>query len=549
MTETLITAEDLLARLRERGTPLPYEFGVFITLEAVEATVDRPRVLAAADVLLNVDGAIRVSDSAPEGSAEAAARSAVALLGALLAASGPGVPPLLLRLVEQGPSNGEWNPSRLRDELFTALVPLNRGASRRVLARMIRDASRPPSEGKAPARSEPPLRATDDDLASLLGEPATKPTELPVESAAEPADDTSEVQRPVEELPEQSTEVVHVDGGDHVPLTDPPNAPTTESPTPNAFETPETSPEPEASFEALPALSPDPGDDDEPAASERPEPASVFSSSLDAAMPEAPRHSRPASATIRPVVYLALAAGVALAAYRFGQVGSPTPLPPAAPVDHVAAPPTLADAEVEAAAAEPAAPAPVPVARKGSVVLTTASGAVAQFLRFEGRAPLRVEGMPRRSESELVIVDDGAPAVRLRITQASDWDDTAAMPLLELGFTRIDTTAAPVSFADLDLGAPANHDSLPSAEAAVPGAVRIVSTPRGAKVYRMLGTTDRLVLEGVDPAEPLEFLVQAEGTFVEKVVIGPSDWQTSAEGGAPEARLQVVLRTRTRSAL
>lgn len=547
MNESLVTAADLLARLRERGTPLPYEFGVFITLEAVESTVDLPRVLAASDVQLSVDGAIRVSDSAAKGSPEAAARSAIALLGALLAASGPGVPPLLLRLVEIGPSNGEWNPARLRDELFTALVPLNRGASRRVLARMIRDVSRPATDASVHARSEPPLRATDDDLSSLLGDAVTHPTELPHDRSLDratdrPADDSAESLAPVEELLEQSTEVVHVEALRASRPSVPPGptsvAPASDEPPPESGEL--TASEDE-SCETLLAPTPARGPQDEEPLSQTAAP-SVFSSSLEVAPVEPRRHTRPMSATIRPVVYLALAAGISLAAYRFGQLGSSATLVPMPPPENVA------PAEVPAppppvAPAAPAAPAAV---RTGSVVLTTTGGVSAQFLRFVGRTPLRIEDVRRGGFSELVVVDDGAPAVRLRIAPTSDWDDSVTPPLLELGFTRIDTTTSPVSFADLDLGAPAIDDSAPSVEAAARGAVRIVSTPRGAKVYRMLGTTDRLALEGVDPSEPLEFLVQAEGSFVEKVVIGPSDWQIAVEGAAPEARLQVVLRTRAR---
>jgi len=47
--------------------------------------------------------------------------------------SAPGVPPMLLELIEHGPSAKDWTLSRLRDDLEACLLPLNRGATRRVL--------------------------------------------------------------------------------------------------------------------------------------------------------------------------------------------------------------------------------------------------------------------------------------------------------------------------------------------------------------------------------------------------------------------------------
>jgi len=66
----------------------------------------------------------------------------VQVLGHLLVAAGSGISPMMLSLVEKGPTEGVDAMRRLRDELEASLVPLNYDASKRVLARLVRELRR-----------------------------------------------------------------------------------------------------------------------------------------------------------------------------------------------------------------------------------------------------------------------------------------------------------------------------------------------------------------------------------------------------------------------
>jgi hypothetical protein len=154
MSELLgTTVEEVIEVMKERCVRIPSEIGAFVALEVCEALEAGPAVVKKGDVRIADDGTISVF--APPGSAtsEEAARSVVSLLGSLLVAAGTGVPRVLVGLIERGPSSGRWDLSSLRDDLEASLVPLNRGAARRVLARMLREVRKPrPEIGRASCR-------------------------------------------------------------------------------------------------------------------------------------------------------------------------------------------------------------------------------------------------------------------------------------------------------------------------------------------------------------------------------------------------------------
>jgi hypothetical protein len=133
-----VSLEELLRILKRRGIPLPSEMGAFITLEVCEQIIDRPAALTTQDVALNEIGEVLCAREPRRCDEEEAVRALLALLGDLLVCSAPGVPAMLLELVERGPTDGVFTLDRLRDDLEACLLPLNRGATRRVLARLLR---------------------------------------------------------------------------------------------------------------------------------------------------------------------------------------------------------------------------------------------------------------------------------------------------------------------------------------------------------------------------------------------------------------------------
>ena len=166
MNEESLSVAELVRRLRHGGRRMPFEIGAFIALEACSQIVDAPALLTPADVFVESDGTIRVAPGAA--CADPAAASAIVqLLAHNLVAAGTGVPPALMDLVE-GRSSALDELDALRDELEASLVPLNRGASRRVLARLLRDAPRAvASAGPADGAN----LSVDDALDTLLAEP------------------------------------------------------------------------------------------------------------------------------------------------------------------------------------------------------------------------------------------------------------------------------------------------------------------------------------------------------------------------------------------
>ncbi|MEO0325762.1 MAG: hypothetical protein AAF447_22590 [Myxococcota bacterium] len=155
----------LARRLDARGGRLPFEIGAYVALEVCERLLEGPAMLDAEDVRVAPDGVVSVYALPGSADGASAARSVAAILAQLLVAAGGNVPPALLRLVDEGPSGGQWSLPRLRDELEATLVPLNRSAARRVLARMVRDLSKDPEPARraAPPTPAAPVPAAQED--------------------------------------------------------------------------------------------------------------------------------------------------------------------------------------------------------------------------------------------------------------------------------------------------------------------------------------------------------------------------------------------------
>ncbi|MDH4282943.1 MAG: hypothetical protein OEV36_09855, partial [Myxococcales bacterium] len=124
----------LVEELEQRGARLPFEIGAFVALEACEGLLKDSVKLEADDVRVTLEGSIVVSEAAQRVEPGEAARSLVSVLARLLVAAGPGVPPDLLQLVKESTTGQGPNDLRhLHDAIEASLIPINRGASRRVL--------------------------------------------------------------------------------------------------------------------------------------------------------------------------------------------------------------------------------------------------------------------------------------------------------------------------------------------------------------------------------------------------------------------------------
>ncbi|MEM7435966.1 MAG: hypothetical protein AAF436_12495 [Myxococcota bacterium] len=193
----------LVRELEQRGDRLPFEIGAFVALEACEGLLQESVTLQADDVRVTAEGSVVVASSAKRAEPDEAARSLVSVLQQLLVAAGPGVPPYLLQLVRES-ATGE--PPRdlkhLHDAIEASLIPLNRGASRRVLARLVRESERPP----APEAEAIDPEELDAELDELLGDPGSRSLDDAVESkpglqgpAEEPVTARITIPRPITE--------------------------------------------------------------------------------------------------------------------------------------------------------------------------------------------------------------------------------------------------------------------------------------------------------------------------------------------------------------
>jgi len=172
----------LVRELERRGDRLPFEIGAFVALEACEGLLQQSVKLDADLVRVTAEGSVVVAQSAESADPQEAARSLVSVLARLLVAAGPGVPPYLQDLVNETASGQSPRDLRhLHDAIEASLIPINRGASRRVLARLVRESDRPP------AATVPQVdpRELDAELDELLRDPASRNLEAPRAPAPE----------------------------------------------------------------------------------------------------------------------------------------------------------------------------------------------------------------------------------------------------------------------------------------------------------------------------------------------------------------------------
>jgi hypothetical protein len=487
-----VTAEELVRALKRRRATLPAEIGSFVVLEACEALLVRgPELLALDGIHVSEEGSVWL----PQGTRCAEADAAQALhrlLTTMLVAAGPAPPPALMHLLERGPSGGSWTLGGLRDDLEASLVPLNRGASRRVLSRFVREigwAERAPDK-------KPTFGELDSELSSLLGVEQPRPA---IPSLRERLRDAEILQ------------------------SEPPPAPPQEELDDVRF------------FESVrPGLKP-----------------AAAKTLVDAAPPEAVRPARdvpaerrpsmrpvPSSAPSGPAGDSTLDLGGPRKLRALWAGGALVLLSVLVLLVTFRLRPELETRLVKPqAGAEPAADGRPKVIVKrppgGDLVVRVATER-AQILRLVGRGPVSVQHLPLGVAHEFVAIAEGFSPARLLIPANAEWEATPDGRRFE---------------AAMQLGQPAGEGGLELGETLLPqdvgspsttlGAVRIVTTPRGAKVYQVIGFAPEAVVEQLPLEASQELLVFRKGYASELRVIGPSDYVDA--GGRKRAEVEVTL--------
>lgn len=134
-----VTLDALVGGLRRRGTPLASESALFVALECAEALEERElRVLDPRPIRLEDDGAVDISACAKSADERAVLRS----IGALVRVLCEPLPAIAKEFVARTDDGSIPSIAKARSELEALLVPLNRAAARRVVARLVRDVNR-----------------------------------------------------------------------------------------------------------------------------------------------------------------------------------------------------------------------------------------------------------------------------------------------------------------------------------------------------------------------------------------------------------------------
>jgi hypothetical protein len=538
-----ITLDQMLASLKSRRVRIPAEIGAYLALEVAEQLMRGPARASGSDVRIAEDGTVSVY--APPGSADeaAAAQSVVEVLASLLVAAGTGIPPILIRLVEDQSPMGEGALVRLRDELESSLVPLNRAAARRVLSRMSREAKRPMTDRPPDRRSTPNLDDALDDLLApsstdgVALDPAPMPSRESVRAALQAP---PPVQREPERPAREDTPVSPRNPPRVTPVRAPPPAARRPTPIPASIEP--VRPEP-SHMEEGPTISEAnppssmPVDDPpmrprapaaQPAApkAQRQRAADLDQFEKAGADPDRPRSGGSLGFVLAFLVILVACAGI-VAFLRPDLVDQALGRPPPPPV---ATGPTPEEQAAVLAAHR---------ARFGLLTVTS-EPPEAQVLMFVGRGPAVAEELPPGAAYEFVAIADGHGASRAIVPADAAWEpQPESGPRYELA---IQTSEQEIAFGQLDLG-PTRLPHELGAPGGDLGSVRVVTSPPGARVYLLIGFTPDVHVENVHTDEAVELLVYHEGYEIERVMVGPSDWVTGADGGRA-ASLSVTLHER-----
>jgi hypothetical protein len=569
--DSSVTLDEVFTVLGARRVPLAPELAGYLVLEIAEHADPVGGDVDPKAVFVSEEGTVALVKPRRDGHPGDAETSIRAMLSRLLDASGSQTPALAAASKRRIPAGLPG----LAEELETALIPVNRAAGRRALARLAREVRRvtlgvgrnalPSSSDSAPTSR----RASQASSPHMADGPASRPSAHTFSREEEPT--TARGQIPEEllrkatpaassELPtmqfelgsrEPSPSQADVDslisdfgvsgGADHEHARDlkalaglepTPPPPGGRARRPAASESPAAREASDAAVESLLGMAePDgraagAGGNGRPAgrpASQLRTPAlGLRRSREDAQLPTQPSqlkrargsmHSAPKVAARRGSGLLVLVALVAIAAGGFAvwQL-RPTEASP----QPVSAP--VASAAVSAVAARSQATC------KATLVVTDVPARSEVLLR-QGQAPVDVEKMPVGARLEFVATAEGFAPKRVVVPAGATWDTGAdGKPRFEAA-VQLDKSGAKA-------GA---NDPWPPVEPGTevggqgpPGTIHVVATPRGAEVWMLAGMGPEARVEQLRCDRDLDVLVAGPGAFRKRLRVAAGDFAIDA---------------------
>ncbi|HEY4104401.1 MAG TPA: hypothetical protein VGM44_10935 [Polyangiaceae bacterium] len=166
-----VTLSEVKRAARAHRAPLAGESAGYLVLALADQVLNAPRLIDAHDVVLTEEGALRLSrgQASSDADAELSLRRVLDEL-LLVASSGSAA------LMRAGRRTAAVGLPVLVKELEAALIPVNRAAARRALARLQRETARAVSRGTLPEWIEAPAQPAPDAIAVA---PATREIVVP----------------------------------------------------------------------------------------------------------------------------------------------------------------------------------------------------------------------------------------------------------------------------------------------------------------------------------------------------------------------------------
>jgi hypothetical protein len=568
--ESSVTLEEVFTVVRAKRVPLAPELAGYLVLEIAEHADPTGGDVDPKSVFVGEEGTValvRPRRDAPSGDAEASVR---ATLGRLLEASGSQTPALAAAARRK---SGPGLPV-LAEEIEAALIPVNRAAGRRALARLAREVKRvtlgvgrnamPSNAGEAPPstrRSSPSHGAVRAAMPSRPPSPSFSPEEDPTTARGQIPDELLRKATPGEwsEMPTIEFETMPrtpspsqadvdtliedfgVSGGGERQHARDLKAMAGLEPTPpparmgnfDANESASAGPASDGGVESLLALGKDAHDTVRP-----PGPAeSLPQRSADASPPEpAPRveerrqlptqpsqirrsrSSSPSASGGRTAIAVVLALiAVVGGAYGVSQL-RPGALANRAP-DPVATP----------TAVRPTQALP---ACKGALVITDVP-AHAEVLVRKGQAPVDVEKMPVGTRLEFVATAEGYSPRRVVVPAGATWEPGSdTKPRFEAA-VQLDKSKAKGTTND---PWPPGEPGSEVGGQGPPGTVHVVATPRGAEVWMLAGIGPEVRIEQLRCDQDLDLLIAGPTTFRKRLHVGATDFVLDEQSGAPGSK-------------
>ncbi len=567
--ESSVTLEEVFTVVRAKRVPLAPELAGYLVLEIAEHADPTGGDVDPKSVFVGEEGTValvRPRRDAPSGEAEASVR---ATLGRLLEASGSQTPALAAAARRK---SGPGLPA-LAEEIEAALIPVNRAAGRRALARLAREVKRvtlgvgrnamPSNAGEAPPstrRSSPSHGAVQAAMPSRPPSPSFSPEEDPTTARGQIPDELLRKATPGEwsEMPTIEFETMPrtaspsqadvdtliadfgVSGGGERQHARDLKAVAGLEPTPpparmghfDANESASAGPASDGGVESLLALGKDAHDTVRPGPGESspqrssdagpPEPAQRGEERRQ--LPTQPsqirrsRSSEPRTSGGRT----AIAAVLALIAVVGGAYGV-SQLRPGALASHAQEPAPTANA-VRPAQALPAC--------KGALVITDVP-AHAEVLVRKGQAPVDVEKMPVGTRLEFVATAEGYSPRRVVVPAGATWEaGSDTKPRFEAAVQLDKSKAKGTANDPWPPGEPGSEVGGPGP----PGTVHVVATPRGAEVWMLAGIGPEVRIEQLRCDQDLDLLIAGPTTFRKRLHVGATDFVLDEQSGAPGSK-------------